>query len=289
MIPNQVERRSPRRARISPWERLGQGLEQMLGASGAPAVRGSRPWSPDLRILDKPREVVIQLVSRDIDPRKIRIQLSGRVLTLSGASHDRHPDHHGYHAFKREIVLPAEIDGARVNAQAGDTLLTVRLGKRRRTTPESPAPERPQAPAKVRDLMTCDVLSVAPEMPVSDVAGLLDMVGIGSVPVCRADGTLLGILTDRDIAVRVTAKTLDPTKTTAGEVMTPDPVTCSADDALLRAEQLMADAQVRRLPVVDAKGTLVGYLAMAKIARRDQECRAGRLLREISEPAPGRE
>jgi CBS domain-containing protein len=70
--------------------------------------------------------------------------------------------------------------------------------------------------------------------------------------------------------------------------MTLDPVTCSADDALVEAEREMADAQVRRLPVVDPQGYLVGFLSLAQIARSEPESRAGQLLRGVSEPGtPG--
>jgi CBS domain-containing protein len=66
--------------------------------------------------------------------------------------------------------------------------------------------------------------------------------------------------------------------------MTPDPVSCSPDDALTEAEREMADAQVRRLPVVDAQNNLVGFLSLAKIARSEPDARAGHLLRGVSEP-----
>jgi CBS domain-containing protein len=203
--------------------------------------------------MDRKREVVIELVSRRIDPRRIHIRFAGNSVTFSGATHDLHPDHSGYHAFTRKIVLPPTVDGDDISARARGSLLVVRLAKRPETPNEALA-EHLGIRAKVIDLMTSDVLSVAPEMAVSEVAGLLDLIGVGSVPICREDGKVLGILTDRDIAIRVTAKALDPTRTKAQDVMTPDPITCGADDSLIHAERLMADAQVRRLPVVDAKG-----------------------------------
>jgi len=264
------------------WTRLGRGLEQLLRSSAPPPIPGSRAWIPDLRVFDKRREIVIHLVSREIDPRRIRIQLAGNILTLSGATHNRHPEHSGYHAFTRKLVLPATVGGEHVSARARGNLLTVRLGKRRDPW-NAPLLQRLGVPATVSDIMTRDVLSVGPETPVRDTAELLGTFNIGSVPVCQ-DRKVLGILTDRDIAVRVTARSLDPAQVNVQDVMTRNPVTCAPEDALVDVEQDMADAQVRRLPVVDRDGDLIGYLAMAKIARSEHDLRAGHLLRRVSEP-----
>jgi len=273
-----------RRVRRGPsaWERLGRGLGHLLSRGAEPSARGSRPWSPDVLVLDKGRELVIRLVSREIDPRKIRIELSDRVLTLSGAALDLRPEHRGYRAFRRSIVLPPDADAGHVTARARGSVLTVRLPKRR----AGAAPEtlkRLGVPGKVRDLMTRGVRSVAPDALVAEAARAMSTFDIGSVPVCEG-GRLLGILTDRDVAVRVVARGLDPAGVRVRDVMTPDPVACSPDDALSDAEQVMADAQVRRLPVVDGDGRLVGYLTTAKIARSEHDARAGQLLRGVSEP-----
>lgn len=128
-----VERldRSRRQARrLSPLERLGLGVERMLQPPASPTFEGSRSWIPDIRVVDGRQEVFIRLVSPEIDPRKIRIQLSGRVLTLSAATVDVHPAHHGYHAFKRSIILPKSIDWRKITAKASGQVLTVRIGKR---------------------------------------------------------------------------------------------------------------------------------------------------------------
>ena len=136
---------------------------------------------------------------------------------------------------------------------------------------------------KVRDIMSTDVLSVAPEMSVLDAAGLLESFDIGSVPVCE-DGKPVGVLTDRDVVIRVTARGLDPAAVPVREVMTPHPVTCGPEDDLVAAERAMADARIRRIPVVGPDGKLVGYLSTAKIARSDSDQHSGHLLREISQP-----
>jgi CBS domain-containing protein len=234
-------------------------------------------------VIDKRRELVLRLASRGIDPRKIRIQLSGNVLTLSGASVDLRPGHRGYRAFHRNIVLPRNVDAAQVTAKARGSVLTVRLPKRRPTMTDEPSPKHLAFPYKVSDIMTREVRSVAPETFVAEAARAMATFDIGSLPVCEG-GRVVGILTDRDVAVRVVARGLDPAGVRVKEIMTGDPLACSPDDALADAEQMMADAQIRRLPVVGADGKLVGYLSTAKIARCELDSRAGRLLRGVSEP-----
>ena len=274
MTPSRTKRPRGADSAFHPWRKLRQGLEHLLAAPESPSAAASRSWSPELRILDKRRELVIRLASRGIDPRKIRIELSGNVLTLSGASVDLRPDHHGYRAFSRSIVLPRNVNPANVTAQAHGSVLTILLPK---PHPVDASPE------KVSDIMTRVVRSVAPETFVAEAARAMATFDIGSLPVCEG-GKVVGILTDRDIAVRVVARGLDPSGVRVKEIMTRDPLSCSPDDALADAEQIMADAQIRRLPVLGADGRLVGYLSTAKIARVEQDARAGRLLREVSEP-----
>jgi CBS domain-containing protein/HSP20 family molecular chaperone IbpA len=282
MTPSPTKRARGADPTIHPWQKLRQGLEQLLSSSASPPAAGTRSWSPDLRVIDKRRELVFRLASRGIDPRKIQIRLAGNVLTLSGASVDQRPEHHGYRAFSRSIVLPRDVDAAQISAQARGSVLTVWLPKRRPTTDASTL-KRLGFPNKVSEIMTREVRSVAPETFVAEAARAMATFDIGSLPVCEG-GRVVGILTDRDVAVRVVARGLDPAGVRVKEIMTRDPLSCSPDDALADAEQIMADAQIRRLPVVDGDGKLVGYLSTAKIARSEQDARAGRLLRGVSEP-----
>jgi CBS domain-containing protein len=231
--------------------------------------------------MDRRSELVIRLVTREFDPRRIRIQISGRMLTFTAAAAGSGAPP-SYRAFERSIVLPEAVRPETCSARAGGHVLTVRFQKAHPSPTEHPS-DRGSETLKVRDVMTRVVRFVTPETPVSEAAGLLRTYDFGSVPVCTG-GMVVGILTDRDIAVRVTAPTLDPTLVRVGDVMTPDPVTCSPDDALAEAEREMADAQVRRLPVVDPQGYLVGFLSMARIARSEAEGRAGQLLRGVSQP-----
>ena len=279
---NPTRGKRTRRAERHPWQSFRQGLEQLLSSPGSPPAPRTRSWSPELRVIDKRRELVIRLASRGIDPRKVRIQLSGNVLTLSGASVDLRPGQHGYRAFGRSIVLPSDVDAAQVTARAHGSVLTIRLPRTRPTTDAS-TEKRLGFPYKVSDIMTREVRSVAPETFAAEAARAMATFDIGSLPVCEG-GRVVGILTDRDIAVRVVARGLDPAGVRVKEIMTGDPLACSPDDALADAEQMMTDAQIRRLPVVGNDGKLVGYLSTAKIARCELDARAGRLLRGVSEP-----
>lgn len=264
---------SRRSSGLSPIERLGRGLERMLGTASEPVRR--RAWLPHLRVWNKSREIVLTLDSPDIDPRRIQVRLSGRVITLSAAVSSP-----AYHGFKRSIVLPMNVDPRQVRAECGERTLTLRIRK-------TPA-ERPRGSArKVHEIMSRNVRFVTPGTSIREAAELLRELDIGSLPVCR-DGEVLGILTDRDIAVRVTAKRLDPMETRVGDVMTRDVILCWEDDDLVDVEQLMHDRQIRRLPVLGRGGSMVGYLTMAQIARSESDLRSGHVLRGISQPTAAR-
>jgi CBS domain-containing protein len=137
---------------------------------------------------------------------------------------------------------------------------------------------------KVRDVMTRDVECARPDMSITDVSKKMKDLDIGSLLICEAE-KLVGILTDRDITIRVIAEGRNPEDTMVGDVMSKDPATVGEDDTLERAENLMHDRQVRRLPVVDADRRLVGYLATATLARAEDEETVGHVFKGISERA----
>ena len=139
---------------------------------------------------------------------------------------------------------------------------------------------------KVRELMTTEPITVEPDATLGEVATLMKQEDCGSIPVVEA-GRLVGIVTDRDIVIRGVAGGTDPKTQRVSTIMSADPVTIGADDDVTEAEKIMADRQIRRLPVVE-DGRLVGIIVTAQIARADDKRKVGETLREISEPTSGR-
>jgi CBS domain-containing protein len=137
----------------------------------------------------------------------------------------------------------------------------------------------------IRDVMSRNVETAAPETTLRDAARKMKDFNIGSLPVCEGR-RVVGILTDRDIVVRGLAAGLDLAVTPVNEIMTRDPVTVRETSYLGEAEWIMREQQLRRLPVVDDKGNLVGYLAMGRVARTEELEEAGRLLRGVSGERP---
>ncbi|MGH3032070.1 MAG: CBS domain-containing protein [Gaiellaceae bacterium] len=135
---------------------------------------------------------------------------------------------------------------------------------------------------QIRDLMTENPSSCERGTPVAEAAKVMAREDVGSVPVVEG-GRLVGVVTDRDLVVRVLAEGRDPESTTAGEIASSDLVTLSPDDNLDQALQLLARHQVRRLPVVEGE-RLVGIVAQADIARHADEVRTGEVVEEISKP-----
>ena len=134
-----------------------------------------------------------------------------------------------------------------------------------------------------RDFMTSDPEFVETGTTVLDAAKRLAEGDFGAMPVCGTDGRLKGMITDRDIVVKVVAEGKDPTATKAGELGQGDgrTVTIGADDSIEDALRTMSEHQVRRLPVIDGK-KLVGIVAQADIARNYDEAKVGDLLEAIS-------
>jgi CBS domain-containing protein len=135
----------------------------------------------------------------------------------------------------------------------------------------------------IRDTMTADPRSISPGDPIVEAARLMRDENVGSLPVTD-EGKLVGMLTDRDIAVRVVAEGKSLESTTVGEVFSRNPVAARPDQDLDEALQLMAQHQVRRLPVVQ-DDRLVGILAQADVALEEKEKKTGELVESISQPS----
>lgn len=114
---------------------------------------------------------------------------------------------------------------------------------------------------RVSDVMSREVVKVAPDATLEDAARMMRDASVGSLPVCEGDD-LVGLITDRDITVRATAEGLDPTTTHVRQAMTPRVYTCFADEALEDAMDKMEAETVRRLVVLDRTGVVVGMLSL---------------------------
>ena len=134
----------------------------------------------------------------------------------------------------------------------------------------------------IRDLMTSNPRTIDPDQPVAEAAKLMKQEDVGIVPIVDDQNRLVGTITDRDITVRVVAEQKDPQSTTAGEVATQDLVTVDPQQGLDEALRLMAQHQVRRLPVVGEDGKLVGIVAQADVAREGEDARTGEVVQQIS-------
>lgn len=134
---------------------------------------------------------------------------------------------------------------------------------------------------RCRDIMTSNVTTATRDLTLKHVAVLMRDGDMGSVPVVE-DGKLVGIVTDRDIVVRSIADGKDAASSVA-EAMTTDIFSVKPDDFAFEAIRLMGDKQVRRVPVVDSEGLLVGIIAMADIAlEMEDEKEIAETLEEIS-------
>jgi len=139
------------------------------------------------------------------------------------------------------------------------------------------------ADKRARDIMSSDCTCVGEKETVLDAAKRLAELDVGSLPICGEDDRLKGMLTDRDIVVKVLAQGKDPASTTAGELGHGDSktVTIGADDPIGEALRTMIDHKVRRLPVIDGHD-LVGIISQADIARNLDEEQTGDLVEAIS-------
>jgi CBS domain-containing protein len=137
----------------------------------------------------------------------------------------------------------------------------------------------------VRDAMTEDPRSIGPSVSVVEAARLMREGDIGSLPITD-DEKLVGMITDRDITTRVVAEGSDPKVTSVSDVYSRDLISVEPDEGIEEALRLMAHHQVRRLPVVE-NGRLVGIVAQADIALRENEKKTGELVEAISAPSEG--
>lgn len=119
------------------------------------------------------------------------------------------------------------------------------------------------------EMMTPNPTCCQGDATVDQAAQLMKADDIGLIPVVSEPlAKLIGVLTDRDIVLKVVASGRDPRSTAVREVMTPNPVVCRPEDSTAAALELMASNQVRRMPIVDGRGAILGIIAQADVATR---------------------
>lgn len=134
---------------------------------------------------------------------------------------------------------------------------------------------------KIREVMTTNPRTVEPTTPIVDAARMMRDEDVGPIPIVE-NNQCAGILTDRDIVLRVVAEGRDPAATTVGDVASRDLITIDPEQTLDEAARLMAQHQVRRLPVCEEDGNLVGIIAQADLALTAPEKTTGEVVEEIS-------
>jgi CBS domain-containing protein len=140
---------------------------------------------------------------------------------------------------------------------------------------------------KIREVMSPNPVSCLPTDSAQRVARIMCDHNIGSVPVVMDQDSrkLVGVLTDRDLCCSVVAHGLDPKTTTIEKFMTLNPVICREEEDVENCERLMQEHQIRRIPIVDAEGGVIGIVAQADVALKDKSERVSKTVAEISKPA----
>jgi len=140
---------------------------------------------------------------------------------------------------------------------------------------------------KCNDVMTKNPVCCLPGDMVTEVAQLMKSDNIGPIPVIENGVTkkLVGIVTDRDLALKVVAEGRDPKSTDVETVMTRMVITCLADDDIQKALDAMSKHQLRRIPVVENNGRILGIISQADVATRvDKPEKTAAMVKEISQP-----
>lgn len=139
----------------------------------------------------------------------------------------------------------------------------------------------------IQDVMTRDPSCVTPDATVREAAQVMQREDVGAVPVVngQSDRHLVGLITDRDIAIRCVADGKDGSCRVRDVMSSDDLATCTESDSIDDVMQTMSSEQVRRIPIVDERGSLVGIVSQADVARKSHDShQTGETVENISEP-----
>jgi CBS domain-containing protein len=137
---------------------------------------------------------------------------------------------------------------------------------------------------KIREIMTPDAQCVRPDETLVDAASLMRQLDVGVLPVCDGDD-VVGIITDRDIAIRAVADSRHPATTMVREIMTPGTITVFDDQEVDEVVHIMEQHQIRRAPVLSRDSRLVGIVSLGDIAVDASAAVSGEALKRVSLPA----
>jgi len=137
---------------------------------------------------------------------------------------------------------------------------------------------------KIREIMTRGVFTTSPDDPLVEAAGLMRLHDVGVLPVVE-NGNVVGIITDRDIVLRGVAEGVDVQTMQVRDAMSVGSISISEEQTIDEAATLMQQYQVRRLPVLDAAGVVVGMISLGDLAVDVHAGLSGKVLKEVSEPA----
>src|SRR5688500_5240461 len=138
---------------------------------------------------------------------------------------------------------------------------------------------------KISEMMTRNVFTVSPDDRLIEAAGLMRLHDVGVLPVVGENNKVVGMVTDRDIVLRGVADGVDPHTMKVSEAMSVGSITVSQDQTVDEAAELMQRYQIRRLPVLDAAGTVVGIVSLGDVAVDAHAGLSGKILRDVSDPA----
>jgi len=137
---------------------------------------------------------------------------------------------------------------------------------------------------QLKELMTRGVETIPPEASLSEAAKKMQTHDVGALPVGR-NQELIGIITDRDIAIRAVASGLDPNSTKVEQVMTRGVHTCAAGSDIAEAMRLMEEKQIRRIVVSDTNDRPIGIVSLGDLALHLRDQSSGEVLKEVSKPS----
>ena len=138
---------------------------------------------------------------------------------------------------------------------------------------------------KISEIMTANPETAQVTDPIVDVASTMKDLNVGFMPILDGD-RLVGVVTDRDIVVRGVAENIDFDDSSISDIMTDSPQTLSPDADINEAADIMETNKIRRLPILDDNGMLVGIITLGDIAVRTKNLeKSGEILEEVSEPS----